>query len=1122
MQSEPPPSPDPSEDVTAISGADARRISRHEGSSPALAVGDLVAGRYRIEAFIARGGMGEVFRAHDVELGVTVALKTIRADLAHDPAELRRCKQEVLLARSISHPNVCRIFDLGRDEPRGLSFLTMEFLEGETVAARVRREGPLSEEERTHILRQMADGLDSAHRAGIVHRDFKSANVMLVPSEGGDRAVITDFGLAIALEGTRTFQAQASPAKGTTTTRSHLSDAQSGTSSAASDIFETLSLSGSGRLEGTPAYMSPEQVAGGPVGPASDLYALGVVLFEMTTGSLPFQGATLMEMARARLEQPPLKLSALSAAGPRWESMVERLLARDPADRPASGRDLLRLLEGNGSVEDLSRGNLPTERDAFVGRREELASMRRLLHLDGPGIAASSRLLSLLGTGGAGKSRLAIRFGWESRAHVSGGAWFADLSETRSLEGIAAAVARCLTLSLDSGDPIERLGSAIDQLGDCLIILDNFEQIASLAEASLGVWLTRAPRAHFLVTTRERLRLRQEEVLAIEPLDPLHEGLELFELRAQEAQPGFHFDDTNRELVASVVQRVDGLPLAIELAAARLRMLTLTQLELRLRGRLQILTGGQRGRQSTLRATLDWSWELLSGREQAAVRQASLFEGGFSLEAAEAVLDLGPPQDAPLVLDILQALLDKSWIRARAEAEAPRFSMYVTVQEYAAEKLGQEDERSAAVVRHGEYFAALGREIGEAHDRIGGARALVLLQAELDNIIVACRRAVARADESNAHQLFLCANSFLAKNGPWKLAIELGQAVLQIATTPWLKAGIRSALGGLFFQRSEIAEARVHLAESVKIYESLDAHTQAAGPRITLGYILHEQGRIDEAREHYEIAIRSAGQSGNRRVEAALLSSLGLLHMDQGRIGEAKASFVAAVVASIDAGDRRREAVARGNLAILHRQQGSFEEARREAGLSIQCNREVGNRQQEAVMLSNLGNIHLDEGRMQEARAAWETSLELHRQMGSRLHEAGVLCSIGKLHLLERELESARAIVDRSLEISRELGDPRHIATALIVLAQIELREDRLEDSKAHVQEGIELIRALDPIVVALAECTLTEVELRFGDAISAASALERAGQIADQLGVASSSELARTIEEARRLLEGI
>ncbi len=264
----------------------------------------LVAGRYRVIRFIARGGTGEVYEVEDFELRARVALKTLRPELADDDLLLARFRREINLSRKVTHGNVCRIFDLGfHPSPRGrVTFLTMELLAGESLRRCIERRGRFDTAEALPIVEQMAEGLAAAHGYGVVHRDFKSDNVMLVPSSGSGfpRVVVTDFGLA-----------RSGQPSGLTTS--------------------------SGGLKGTPAYMAPEQVSGGEVGPAADIYALGVVMYEMVTGGLPFDGGTALEIALRRLtvrpQSPKRVVPDLEA---RWERAILRCLEREPEKRYAT------------------------------------------------------------------------------------------------------------------------------------------------------------------------------------------------------------------------------------------------------------------------------------------------------------------------------------------------------------------------------------------------------------------------------------------------------------------------------------------------------------------------------------------------------------------------------------------------------------------------------------------------------------------------------------------------------------------------------------------------------------------------------------------------------------------
>ncbi|HEV8267180.1 MAG TPA: protein kinase, partial [Thermoanaerobaculia bacterium] len=296
---------------------------KHAPYRPRFRTGDVLAGRFQIVKFLARGGMGEVYEAHDLELREPVALKTIRADIAEDESAMDRFRREIHLARRVTHPNVCRLFDLFHhtdpadpDEP--VRFVTMELLEGQTLSARLREGGPFSTADALPVVTQMTAGLEAAHRAGIVHRDFKAANVFLdraTEAGGGLRAVITDFGIA------RSVAAGGGSMAGT--------------------------LTSSGALLGTPAYMAPEQVDGGPITPAVDVYALGVVLFEMVTGKRPFAGDSEMSTAMKRLKEPaPAPHVYKTDIDAKWDATILRCLERRPEDRFACATDVSRALEG--------------------------------------------------------------------------------------------------------------------------------------------------------------------------------------------------------------------------------------------------------------------------------------------------------------------------------------------------------------------------------------------------------------------------------------------------------------------------------------------------------------------------------------------------------------------------------------------------------------------------------------------------------------------------------------------------------------------------------------------------------------------------------------------------------
>lgn len=1024
--------------------------------------GKTLAGRYRIDRFLARGGMGEVYHAFDLDLEIPVALKTIRREIASHPLSLRALKREVLMARSITHPNVCRIYDLGRDEATGVSFLTMEYLPGETLAARIARDGPMASEVAATIVRQFADALDAAHRAGIVHRDFKSANVMLSTTEVGERVVIMDFGLAVAAKSNSSGASARETGVGAgVAAMAAAASAGSAIDAATAETLPESDPTPARDLVGTPAYMSPEQVTGGIIGPATDLYALGVVLFEMMTGRLPFPGSSAAEVAGARLIHDPPAPSSLAKVDAEWERAILKLLSREPHDRFTSAVEVVLALEGRYTGEAQTKHTLPAESDAFVGRSEQLLRLAELLEPD-PSQPSRSRLVTLLGVGGLGKTRLAQRYGWESLPRWPGGVWFCDLVEARNVDGIVAGVAAGLGVPLGKGDPVEQLGHAIAGRGAALLILDNFEQVAEQAEQTLGRWLSRCPETSFLVTSQERLGLQSEAVLALEPLDPTSHGVELFELCAQATRPGFVVDEANREVVVEIVTRLDGLPLAIELAAARLRMLTLEQIRQRLDARFQLLAGGKRGRHATLQATLDWSWELLRPWEQSALAQASVFAGGFTLEAAEAVVDLSDHLEAPLVLDVIQSLVDKSWVRTKVVRGAPRMNMYTTVHEYAANRLTSSSPttRGGAEERHRRHFATMGSRDAVARlRRHGGLERRAALALDLENLVAACRQSIAVGDETSAAYVFVAAATVLAIRGPVAFAVELGADVLTLVRSEPLRSNVLRVLGDCERILGRPAQAKAHLEDALALDRATGDRRSEGHSLSSVGSIASSSGRLDEAHALFHEALAIHREVGNRVNEGITLGNLAVVETNRGRLDEAREHYEQALRIHLEVGDRVSEANARANLGSLYFNLGRLDEAREFIEQALRINREIGNRRAEGVALTQLGNVACIRSEITKAAAHYEQALAIHREVGNRQEEATTLIGLGVSLSSDGRQAEAGACYEQAQVIYREIGDRLSEGNVLTHLGDHDRALGRLDDSCARFEQALEIHR---------------------------------------------------------------
>lgn len=840
---------------------------------------------------------------------------------------------------------------------------------------------------------------------------------------------------------------------------------------------------------GTPAFMSPEQVAGEKVGPASDLYALGVVLFEMATGCLPFAGSTPLEMARARLYQEAPKPGAFAAVDPHWERAIQRLLARDPKDRFRSGHDVVLALEGRSTDTQASRHNLPPEHDRFVGREEELRKLAEVLErgetleltemepaesdeasamppasTEPRHSTPGTRLLTLVGLGGTGKTRLATHYGWSSLHRWPGGVWFCDMSEARSREDVVGAMATALGVPLGKEDPIVQLSHAIAGRGRCLMLLDNFEQVAPHAD-TLERWVERATEGRFLVTSRERLRLPGETVLELEPLDPRTQGVQLFEVRAREHRAGFVLEPSTRAQVEEVVEKLEGFPLAIELAAARLRLLSLDQLRDRLQDRFGVLSGGKRGRHGALRTTLEWSWDLLASWEQSVLVQASVFQGGFTLEAAEAVVNLAGLGENRSVLDGIGSLVDKSWLEVRTSAGSPRFHMYATVHEYAAEKLltriGSHPDEASAEARHGTYFAQMGTaEALKSLDRHGGMKRLMILQSELDNLVAACRRALARGDLRAAVPCYLAADQVLMDRDA-RATVQLGIEVLgRVNETSEDRARVLQTVArGMRYLGERQTERELHDATLTIVREVGDRRYEGV-VLANLGTLFSRERRMEEAREHLDAALAIHREVGDRRSEGMALLELGLVHVGQDRIGDGREYHEAALAIFREVGDRRHEGGALGNLGVLHFMEGRAEQAREHHMSCLAIAREVGNRRGEGITLTNLGNLHMNQGRMEEARQHYEAALAIFREVGERRSEGNALGELGNLYRDQGRLADARQHYEAAMLILREID---RLATGRVLadLADLEIQEGKPDAARAHLGEAESIVRNL-------------------------------------------------------------
>jgi predicted ATPase len=722
------------------------------------------------------------------------------------------------------------------------------------------------------------------------------------------------------------------------------------------------------------------------------------------------------------------------------------------------------------------RRALPAERDAFVGREGDLRALADL--------AETARLVTVLGAGGTGKTRLVTRFAWVWLGEWPGGAWFCDLAEARDADGIATAVARALDVQLGKADPVVQLGHAIASRGRSLVVLDNFEQVARFAPETLGRWLDIAAEATFLVTSRQLLGLPGETVLSLEPLDEAG-AIALFTARASQVSAGAVSSEADRSAVRELVRLLDGLPLAIELAAARVRLMPPGVLLQRMSERFRLLAsgGGRPSRQATLRATIDWSWNLLEPAEQAALAQLAVFSGGFALEAVEAVLSV----ESGWAADLLQALLDRSLVRRTA---ADRFDLLVSVQEYASEKLDAAGSRTATEIRHGaHYAAALPRGDVDAAGR------------ELENLLAACRRAVRRGDVERAVDALARVAGVYALRGSSSAGVALAE---QVAAMPGHSLATRSraerALGRMFQMVGRLDRAEEHLEVSLAAARELGDGRLEGGALNIRGTVRCMRGQMDEARADLEAAVALLRRAGDRMMEGLALGNLGQVHEQQGRVAEARRCYADSLAAAVETEDhaaegrmthalgavarrqgdlaeartrfeaasalatarrdRRGEAVARNALGLIAAVEQRWDDALAEFRSALGTHREVGDRMLEGDALCNLANVQWNRGERPDlAREGWEAALALHREAGNRRAEAIDRVCLGIWHAKLGDRAVADASFEAALAAARSMGDPWLEADVLVNIAAAAADHGRYAEAKTSAEAAVAVAR---------------------------------------------------------------
>jgi predicted ATPase len=951
-------------------------------------------GNYEILQRLGAGGMGEVYRAKDSRLDREVAIKTLSLDRSSDPEALSRFEQEARSASALNHPNIVTIYELGHEN--GTRYIAMELVDGETVRSLL-ASGPIPFRKLVAIAAQIADGLAKAHEIDLIHRDLKPENLMV--SHDG-MAKVLDFGLAKLLKPDR------------------------GSSESSTTITEH------GTVLGTVGYMSPEQATGEDVDFRSDQFSFGSVLYEMATGAPAFRKKTHAETMAAILRDEPERLGAKTLQAPApfiW--IVERCLAKDPKQRYASTRDLARDLAAvRDRLTDVPtreaeprRNNLPVQRTTFIGRERESDDLRQLLSR--PGI----HLVTLTGPGGIGKTRLALQVAGEMADQFPSGVCFVALSAIAERGLIASAIAQAVGVRETGNTSLqENLMEYVGALSQpMLLVLDNFEHLVSAAPI-VAQMLTAGPKLKVVVTSQAPLHIYGEHEFPVPPLalpDPKSNpplevlsrlpAIELFVERAQAVKHQFALTKENAPAVAAICSRLDGLPLAIELAAARIKLLSPSAMLIRLENRLSLLTGGARDlptRQQTLRNTVEWSYGLLNVAEQTLLRRFSVFTGGCTLEALEAVCDT--KGDLGLdVLDAMASLVDKSLAQQVEQVDKEtRFVMLSAVREYALERLAESNDESATRRAHAAYYLVLAEE---------GAEDIAAQPEWLDRYEV-------------EHENFRLAIDYLIKTGDAEWGLRLGAALFRFWETREHFAEGRDAIGRLLALERSASASR----------PKLRARLLFAGAVMAAG-----QGDNGSARPMFEQSLETCVELKDNRGVAVALNALAVNARDRGELTDASLLFERCLAIWKDLGDPADIARALSNLASVMKMQGEFERAISLYDECLMVFRQVGDSAGVAWTLNCLGDVAREKADLVAARSYCEQSLSEFRRLQDSWGIASTLSDLASLSCDQGNNAEARRLYGESIKLFQGLGHKRGIARALECLAVNAAAQSNAEQS---------------------------------------------------------------------------
>lgn len=780
---------------------------------------------------------------------------------------------------------------------------------------------------------------------------------------------------------------------------------------------------------------------------------------------------------------------------------------------------------------DTIPNNLPIDRTSFIGRRAELISVATLV--------AARRLVTLTGAGGSGKTRLALRAAADLAPRYAEGVWWVDLARLADGALVVNAVANALGLKEVPGEDLLATLERWLRGRTTLLVLDNCEHLLPACLELVQTLLERCPSSSLLATSREPLGVEGEVAWRVpslilpsdtEAAEALiqSEAVRLFATRAAGVRPGFRLDRENVGTIAAICQRLDGIPLAIELAAARVRMISVEQILAGLKDRFHLLTGGTRSalpRHQTLRASVEWSHRLLAEQERVMLRRLAVFAGSFTLDAAGTVC-AGDGIARDEVLDLLAGLVDRSLVQVTEAADPARYRLLETIRQYANDRLMESGEADSVRARHLGYYVALAERAEPEMERAGLLPWLAILDAEHDDL----RAALDWGTQAEASEQLLRLTSALWQF--WMLRGYLSEGrrrfevALAAAAPPRLRASALVGAGQLMINQGDLEATARFASEALEIARRLDDRRLEGRALDTLGYAAAFRDPATALPLFHDSATASRA-AGDGAFLADALNGVGISRFLTGDYLGATVALEEAVACSRKQGNASTLTLGLGVLGYALVLQGRLARARTCVRESLATARRLRDRTFTAQSLYTVGFIEAERAQHGAAEAALVESVALARE-ASPLMLSFALLTHGLARYIAADLAGARPLLAEALGLGRELRTPWVLSSSLALLANIARMEGDLPQARALSDEALDVARSnnlrsdlpLDAAArVARAGGELPLAESLHHQALAAARAAQSVLLVPMQLeALAGHAVLAENFPEAARL----